>query len=183
MSVTISKSLYEKILEALPYGEERDELIALTTANNAERSINLTINERTAAHFAHSLRVGAVTAKMCDAHPESVKTLRQAADAAESLIPEFFSAFLHSSDVEKMIDMMVYQNGKAVAKGRWGTAEIFIERPGKRSWQPSMKNFRDLPVEDANALVEQMNDFASRCAVLDDPESDMNASNPDDSFF
>lgn len=165
MPVSVPDDLYARLIEALPYGDERDALMALTQRPNAEASVTITVPERLAAHFAHSLSLGAATAMMCSAHPESVRALRDASDQVKALIPAVFSAFLHESDAEKAMDMLVFGGGVARADGRWNTAKVIIARPGKKDWAPLMNGIRDLPKEEAERIVAGLNDFAERCRV------------------
>lgn len=163
MSVSVPDDLYDRIIDALPYGEVRDELIALTNRSNVEQTINITVPERMAAHFASAFSIGAATAKMCSGHPESVKALRDASKAAEAMIPAAFDVFLHRTDVEKVMDALVFGNGQIVVVEKWRTGDLVLKREGKRDWSPMLSSRDDLSVAEAERIAEELNAFAERC--------------------
>lgn len=180
MSVQIPTDLYERIVEALSYGEERDALIALTTLSNSaqaseqvkEKSVTLTIPERAASHFAYALMLGGTTAKMCDRDPQSVKALYDAGNRVKALVPSAFDDFLHQSDVEKAMDLLVYRGAVASAKSGWGSHDLLLSCEGRSDWSPMFQNGNKVTKERVDVIVAELNAFAERCRVIDAPQID-----------
>ncbi len=166
MSVSIPDDLYDKIVEALPHGEERDALIALTDRPNAEKTIMVAVPERFASHFTSALQLGATTAMMCGAPKVSWGALNAAAKEVEALIPAWAARFLHNSDVEKATDMLIFKNATAKAVSGWSKGEVHITAPGsERVFKPFIKG--SLSNEEAEDIANQMNAFAERCRPMD----------------
>lgn len=178
MSVQIPTDLYERIVEALPYGEERDALIALTTLSNSakasdqveEKSVTLTIPERAASHFAYALMLGGTTAKMCGRDPQSVKALYDAGNRVKALVPSAFDDFLHQSDVEKAMDLLVYRGAVASAKSGWGSHDLLLSCEGRSDWSPMFRESKKMTKDRVDIIVAELNAFAERCKVAADPE-------------
>lgn len=163
MSVQIPTDLYNRIVEALPYGEERDDLIALTTVSNSERSVTLRVPESLSAHFAYALQLGGTTARMCGGHPDTVQALYDAGDEIHALMPEGLSIFLHHSDKEKILDLLVHGDAVAKVKKDWRSHEVVFVRDGRPERSFMTKGREEVSADRAQQIADELNAFAERC--------------------
>lgn len=139
----ITTELANRLIDTLPYGEERDELMSLLPSRNnedREKTVTIIVKESEASHFAHAFRIGSTSAMMCGNHKKVVASLREASEKAEAIVPAVFSEFLHQSDVEKICDMFRYETVDIEQVDSWSSSEIMFRREGKRDFQPFLKD-------------------------------------------
>lgn len=173
MSILLSDPLYQRILSELPEGDLRNELLSQGRRSNAERVTYVPVPERTAAHFRHALRIGATTAMMCGAPKAVVKEMRDAEKSVEDSLLSCHKHFLHDSDFEKVLDMLVHGGGRAEIKASWGEKSLVIRLPNGRDFEPTMSvgYARKLASEIVEEMAAQLNDFAERNAIRPDDVS------------
>lgn len=139
----ITPELANRIINALPYGEERDELMAMLPDRNdqdKERTVTITVRESEASHYAHALRIGSTTAMMCRNHEEVIPSLRRASEQVEEIVPAVFENFLHQSDVEKVCEMFRHETVTIEQVDSWTCSEIVFRREGKNDFKPFLKS-------------------------------------------
>ena len=173
MSILLSDPLYQRILSELPDGELRNELLSEGRRSNAERVTHLAVPERADAHFRHALRIGATTAMMCGAPKAAVRDLRDAEELVEGTLLRCHEHFLHDSDFEKVIDMLVHGGGKVEIKESWREKTLVIRLPNGREFEPtpSVGYAKKLAPEIVEEMAAQLNDFAERNAIRPDDVS------------
>ena len=138
----ITTELANRLIDTLPYGEERDELMSLLPSRNnedREKTVTIIVKESEASHFAHAFRIGSTSAMMCGNHKKVVASLREASEKAEAIVPAVFSEFLHQSDVEKICDMFRYETVDIEQVDSWSYSEIVFRREGKNDFKPFLK--------------------------------------------
>lgn len=138
----ITTELANRLIDTLPYGEERDELMSLLPSRNnddREKTVTIIVKESEASHFAHAFRIGSTSAMMCGNHKKVVASLREASEKAEAIVPAVFSEFLHQSDVEKICDMFRYEIVDIEQVDSWSYSEIVFRREGKSDFKPFLK--------------------------------------------
>ena len=138
----ITTELANRLIDTLPYGEERDELMSLLPSRNnedREKTVTIIVKESEASHFAHAFRIGSTSAMMCGNHKKVVASLREASEKAETIVPTVFSEFLHQSDVEKICEMFRYETVDIDQVNSWGSSEIVFRRDGKNDFKPFLK--------------------------------------------
>lgn len=162
----IPDELAQRILLALDGDHLADELRRALTPSNGEAVMHVAVPERFAPHFASALSVGAASAMMCSRSQESVDTLRSAASSIRQMTPQCMKYFLHRSDAEKIMDMIV-QPGVTIEAVRsaygWRRHEVIIRAANGAEIRPMPQE--DLDEATAKMIVDELRAIAERLGV------------------